>query len=1029
MIRVLLLLLSDELGFGLGLILVVDMGCGGSKADELPLVILSRERKELIKAASDHRYALAAAHVAYFSSLKDVGDALRRFVDEEIVIASSSASADSPVLTLPSDQGKKSKNKKRNTKTNHDNDSNNNSSSTSLSHSSSISHNHVEDDGDSENSHIHLSSDSELDSDSGHIRIHDDSPEVEKRNYSPPNRRARGSYGVNPTPQTDWGSYGMNPPPQTDWGSYGFNPPPQTNWGSYEPNPPPQTNWGSYESNQPPQTNWGSYESNPPPQTAWGSYGGSSNTYAYYMKKSAPAIRTVIHEEPRMSMEAGQWSGQSYGYSNYPNENGGFFGMSMSSLPVEAKRQPTPPAGPPPPPSPPKVSAWDFLNPFDVYDSGYPGYYSQGKYSYGSIASSPDSNEVREREGIPDLEEETENEVIREVHKGKNLNEDRRRNLHQGTPRAAVPRPPQNSDELRKSNRNSDELRKSNRFEGTSRAVPPRNGEGSSRAVYSHTSEGSSEALPSQNSEETSGAGQSDNSETAQYVNVNVKGEKSSTDTIVSSSTEEGYVKKKGVSFEVEDILAHDVESSQLSSLTALSAHGTRDLQEVVTEIRDEFEVASSYGKEVAVMLEVGKVPYQPKFTVLKVIISRILYLIAPSLSSSYPPSRSVRLTSRTMKIARSYYEDTGKGIKLKPINLSSTLEKLYAWEKKLHKEIKDEERLRVIYEKMCKRLKILDERGAESSKIDATRASVRRLLTKLDVCINTIDAISSRIHKLRDEELQPQVSELIHGLIRMWKSMLKCHHKQFQAIKESKTQTLKANTGFRTDSSLRATRELEVELLTWCSHFNDWINAQKSYVESLNGWLLRCLNHEPEETPDGIAPFSPGRIGAPPIFVICNDWSQAMETVSESGVKRAMQSFASDIRRLYERQDDEHRQRLKAEYLSKDFEKRMTRLRAERGKMKMDHNHDTDKTGGSIVTSENGVSPLDDLKVDLDSIRKKLEEERIRHKDAIKLVHDAASSSLQGSLVPIFKSLENFTSEALKAHEQVRIQKAARGS
>ena len=71
------------------------------------------------------------------------------------------------------------------------------------------------------------------------------------------------------------------------------------------------------------------------------------------------------------------------------------------------------------------------------------------------------------------------------------------------------------------------------------------------------------------------------------------------------------------------------------------------------------------------------------------VIISRILYLIAPSLSSSHPPSRSVRLTSRTMKIARSYYEDSGKGIKLKPINLSSTLEKLYAWEKKLHKEIK----------------------------------------------------------------------------------------------------------------------------------------------------------------------------------------------------------------------------------------------------------------------------------------------------------------------------------------------------
>lgn len=57
-----------------------------------------------------------------------------------------------------------------------------------------------------------------------------------------------------------------------------------------------------------------------------------------------------------------------------------------------------------------------------------------------------------------------------------------------------------------------------------------------------------------------------------------------------------------------------------------------------------------------------------------------------------------------------------------------------------------------------------MDEQGAESSKIDATQACIRRLLTKLNVCIKAIDAISSRIHKLRDEELQPQIGELIHG-------------------------------------------------------------------------------------------------------------------------------------------------------------------------------------------------------------------------------------------------------------------------
>lgn len=60
----------------------------------------------------------------------------------------------------------------------------------------------------------------------------------------------------------------------------------------------------------------------------------------------------------------------------------------------------------------------------------------------------------------------------------------------------------------------------------------------------------------------------------------------------------------------------------------------------------------------------------------------------------------------------------------------------------------------------------MLDDRGAESSKIDATQASIRKLLTKINVCIKAVDGISNRIHKLRDEELQPQVIDLIYGYV-----------------------------------------------------------------------------------------------------------------------------------------------------------------------------------------------------------------------------------------------------------------------
>ncbi|GFZ09785.1 DUF630 family protein, putative [Actinidia rufa] len=656
------------------------MGCGGSKTDDLPLVIRCRERKGLIKAAADHRYALAAAHVAYFHSLKEVGDALRRFVDEELVIASPSSS---PVLTLPSDEDKTKKNKSIH---------NNSSFSTSLSHSGSGSHIHLsEDEHDGDGSHLHLSSgsDSEPGSSSpSHIHTHR-SPEIEFEELpSHSSQPGWGPYGFNPNLQTGWGPYGVDPPAQTAWGSYGVM--------------------------------------NSPHHTDWGQFGANSSTQTYYMKKSSPQIQSVIYD-PR-SPESSYAHMNSY--SSNPYENSVFFGYPMQSPPREPQNQQRspPPAGPPPPPSP-KVSAWDFFNPFDMYDSGYNGYYSHGKYGYGSVGSSPDSNEVREREGIPDLEDETEPEGYKEVHKEKGkLNEDIRNDSGEGSFRA-VP-----------SQKHSGER--------SSRAVPSqkeRSG-GSSETVPSHGSSEGTRGVPSQSNDGTSREVPSQYDEAPHSVDMKV--EKSSPDTIVSKSTEDGSARKKGVTFEVDVASTHDTESSKVSSLTALSAHGTRDLQEVVAEIRDDFATASSYGKEVAMLLEVGKLPYQPRFTLLKVILSR-LCMKAPSVSSSSPPpGQSVRVAGSTIKLAKSYYGDSGNNTNMKPGNLSSILEKLYAWEKKLYKEVKDEERLRVIYEKQCKRLKNLDDRGAESSKIDATQASIRKLLTKLNVCIKAVDVISRRIHK-----------------------------------------------------------------------------------------------------------------------------------------------------------------------------------------------------------------------------------------------------------------------------------------
>ena len=78
------------------------------------------------------------------------------------------------------------------------------------------------------------------------------------------------------------------------------------------------------------------------------------------------------------------------------------------------------------------------------------------------------------------------------------------------------------------------------------------------------------------------------------------------------------------------------------------------------------------------------------------------------------------------------------------------------------------EEKMRVAHEKKCRKLKHLDERGAEAHKVDATQTLIRSLSTKIRMAIQVVDKISVTINKIRDEELWPQLNELIQGYANM---------------------------------------------------------------------------------------------------------------------------------------------------------------------------------------------------------------------------------------------------------------------
>jgi len=312
-------------------------------------------------------------------------------------------------------------------------------------------------------------------------------------------------------------------------------------------------------------------------------------------------------------------------------------------------------------------------------------------------------------------------------------------------------------------------------------------------------------------------------------------------------------------------------------------------------------------------------------------------------------------------------------------------------------------------YEKNYRRLKSLDERGAESSTIDSTRMSVRLLQSKISINVRTANAFSSKIQKIRDEELYPQLVDLIQKFRRLWKGVLECHEKQLLAIHDSKINQLKAMTISQSGAASEASRELERELTKWYRCFNKWINSQRSCVEALNGWLKKWLPEAPEEedTADGVPPFSPGRLGAPPVFIISNDWFQAIEMVSKTDALRAIDHFSKLVHEFKKSLEEEQRQKRKADHASRDYNRKCEVLQGELG----------------LSTMENAHYSHDDRVIDLERLRKSRDKEKTSHEKILTHAHVAASATLPIGLVPVLQQITSFFQKNQQVYTRIRIQ------
>ncbi|KAF8398096.1 hypothetical protein HHK36_017022 [Tetracentron sinense] len=207
-------------------------------------------------------------------------------------------------------------------------------------------------------------------------------------------------------------------------------------------------------------------------------------------------------------------------------------------------------------------------------------------------------------------------------------------------------------------------------------------------------------------------------------------------------------------------------------------------------------------------------------------------------------------------------------------------------------------------YDMKCKLLRQQDSRAEGLQKIDKTRAVVKDLHSRIGVAIHRINTISKRIEEIRDKELQPQLEELIEGLSRMWEKMFECHKLQFSII------SVAYNNGntkmfIQSESHRQATIHLEYELSTLSSSFTKWISAQKSYLEAIDRWLMKCITLQQKQAKKRKhMEASSVRKHGPFIFLICDDWLKKLKDLPTKEVAESIKLLAVNTTHLLPRQE-----------------------------------------------------------------------------------------------------------------------------
>ncbi|XP_020673762.1 nitrate regulatory gene2 protein isoform X3 [Dendrobium catenatum] len=461
-------------------------------------------------------------------------------------------------------------------------------------------------------------------------------------------------------------------------------------------------------------------------------------------------------------------------------------------------------------------------------------------------------------------------------------------------------------------------------------------------------------------------------------------------ETITEFEDEEGEKKFEGSGADVALILAKDKSpsreltddsSSTVSRITketdaaVVLWRSKKTLTGIVKEIDDYFLKAAAGGSDLLVLLESSHGHnLESNFKNTKGRTSKSAKVLSWNWSLKTPHSNRGAC-------GQSYCESCKAG------KHRTTLQKIYAEEEKLYKEVKEDELVKIQLKKMISLLDKLETTENDYTKSEKLRLDVETLQTQILSLQESINATCLSISKLRDEELYPQLVELTFGFLRMWRIMYECHQVQNHISQQANLLDNHPGTEPTTDSHRFATVQLENEVASWHASFCHLLKSLRSYAHVLNQWVrltdcLPCCTNAPKSIKG--------------IHSLCEEWQMALGQLPDKVAADSIKSLVSVIHSIVLQQNVELSQQKKSKRLENRLEKELNSINP------------------ALSTDPDNQPSSNNTK--LEALKKRVEEEKAKYLSSICVSRAMTLNNLHASLPNVFQALMGFSIVCLQA-------------